>query len=130
MSVTGDVSLEVHLVVLGVHHGERVVLILVVTEPRAVRKLREQHHAARTILGAPVAVFLLYQGTVRTKNVREVLVVLALGKLLDFNLRPCPPHGCLLIWCERPRGSALVTGTFTARCRWHNMDIGLRVLSL
>lgn len=96
--VPGDVGLEVHLVVLGVHHGERVILVLVITEPRAVGQLGEQHHATRTILRASVAVFLLYQGTIRTKNVGEVLVVLALGEFLDLNLRTCPPHRCLLIW--------------------------------
>lgn len=130
MPVAGDVGLEVHLVVLRVHHGERVVLVLVVTEPRAVGKLREEHYAARAVLRASVAVFLLYQGIIRAKDVGEVLVVLALGKLLNLDMGPCPPHRSLFIRCWRPRVGTLAATTVIAGGRRHDVDVGLRVLGL
>lgn len=39
MPVPGDVGLEVHFVVLRVHHSKWIVLIFIVTKPRAVGKL-------------------------------------------------------------------------------------------
>lgn len=95
VTVPGDVRLEVQLVVLGVHHGEGVVLVLVVAQPRPVGEFGKQHDTG-TIVRATVALFLFIQRVVRTKDVREVFVILALCKFVNLDLRFRSPHGLVV----------------------------------
>jgi hypothetical protein len=114
MPVARDIRLEIHLVPAGIHHGERVVLVLVVTQPRVVRQAREDQLPAATTatanltvrLGAAVALLRLDQWVaVGAEDVREVLVALVLGELGDLDGRAGPADRWVWLCGGEKRGS-------------------------
>jgi hypothetical protein len=88
MPIPRNIRLEIHLVPPGVHHGKRIVLVLVVAQPRVVRQAREDELPALAVrLRAAVALVRLGQRVAgRAKDVGEVLVAFVLGELGDFDV--------------------------------------------
>lgn len=117
MPIPRDVRLEIHLVPPRIHHGKRVVLVLIVPEPRVIRQAREDELPTTTAttstltltltvrrrrrrrLGPLVAVLGLGRRAVRgdAKDVREVLVAFVFGKLGDLDGGPGAADGLLLL---------------------------------
>jgi hypothetical protein len=89
MPIPCDIRLEIHLVPPGIHHGKRIVLILIIPQPRVVGQAREDELPAALAvrLRAAVALVRLRQRVIGyAKDVREVLVALVLGELGDFDV--------------------------------------------
>lgn len=90
MTIPGNVGFQVHLIPARVHQSERVIFVIIVAEPRVVRKSGVQHKTA--VFRPTVTLVFFRQLFFRPEDIGEILLFV-FGKFLDLDGRSCPVHG-------------------------------------